>query len=468
MKYAFINFLLLFTVLAGAQTVTLSGTAKDFSGDSIEILKYTDFITYNTEVLNYITPDKSGNFSVDIKVDDITFIYMYMGIYKAEMYVEPGKDYIIDLPPKKEKTTADELNPYFRYEEALIGVMSPKKDMLNINIRMFDDIYEKYLKDNFSDLYHNRMKPDSFYVFIKKIFVDYDNEFFNNYVKYRMIELAFIGSARNYKVISEYYYKNKPILYNNFAYMELFNNLFQDFLYYYAFETKGKDIRSNIDKAKSIKKLKRTLSKEIAFDNDTLQELIVLKGIHDALLDNVPKTFTKYGKAQLYQTLDSIMILTKIPEHRVIGNNIIAKFNPKNNLINGDKIPNIALYDQDSIKTDLSFYEDKYVYLCITMTNCVPCQKDMEMMQVLKNKFSAQLDFVTIVINGNISDMRKFREEKGYDWDFLHYGYNKKIREIFYAEVIPKYMLIDPYGRIIMTSAPTPDKLKNTLRKILN
>ena len=229
MKYAFINFFLLLTVLAGAQTVTLSGTAKDFSGDSIEILRYTDFITYNTEVLNYITPDTSGNFSVDIKVDEITFIYMYMGIYKAEMYVEPDKDYIIDLPPRQNKTTAEELNPYFRYKEALIGIMSPKKDLLNINIRIFDDIYEKYLKDNFSDLYHNRMKVDSFSIFINKIFVDYDNKYFKAYVKYRMIELSFIGSARNYKVISEYYYKNKPILYNNFAYMELFNNLFKDF-----------------------------------------------------------------------------------------------------------------------------------------------------------------------------------------------------------------------------------------------
>jgi len=468
MKYAFINFLLLLTILAGAQTVNLSGTAKDFSGDSIEILTYTDFITYNTKVLNYIVPDKSGKFSVDIKVDNISYIYMYMGIYKAEMYVKPGKNYIIDLPPKTEKTTADELNPYFRYKEALIGIMSPKKDMLNINIRLFDDIYEKYLKDNFSDLYHNRMKPDSFYIFIKKVFVDNKDKFFNNYVKYRMIELSFIGSARNYKVMSEYYYKNKPILYNNFAYMELFNNLFQDFLYYYAFETKGKDIRSNIEKAKSIKKLKRTLSKEIAFDNDTLQELIVLKGIHDALLDNVPKTFVRYPKAQLYQTLDSIIILTKIPEHKEIGLNIIKKFNPKNTLLNGDKIPDIALYDQDSIKTNLGFYEDKYVYLCITMTNCVPCQKDMEMIQVLKDKFSAQLDFVTIVINGTVTEMREFRKENAYDWDFLHYGYNKNIRKIFQADVIPKYILIDPYGRIIMTSAPTPDKLKNTLRRVLN
>jgi len=468
MKYAFINFLLLFTVLAGAQTVTLSGTAKEFSGDSIEILKYTDFITYNTEVLGYIVPDKSGSFSVDLNVNDITYIYMYMGIYKAEMYVEPSKDYIIDLPPKDEKTIADELNPYFRYKEALIGIMSPKKDMFNINIRMFDDVYEKYLKDNFSDLYHNRMKPDSFYTFINKVFINYDNKFFKSYVKYRMVELSFIGSARNYKVMSEYYYKNKPILYNNFAYMELFNNLFQDFLYYYAFETKGKDIRSNIEKAKSIKKLKRTLSKEIAFDNDTLQELIVLKGIHDALQNNVPKTFTKYPKAQLYQTLDSIIILTKIPEHRKIGRNIIKKFNPKNVLKDGDKIPHIALYDQDSIKTDLSFYEDKYVYLCITMTNCVPCQKDMMIMQTLKDRFSSQLDFVTIVINGTVQGMREFRKESGYDWDFLHYGYNKKIRKIFQADVIPKYMLIDPYGRIIMTSAPAPDKIKNVLRKVLN
>ena len=56
-----------------------------------------------------------------------------------------------------------------------------------------------------------------------------------------------------------------------------------------------------------------------------------------------------------------------------------------------------------------------------------------------------------------------------YYWNFLHYGYNKDIREIFKAEVIPKYILIDPFNKIILPSAPPPgDKFIVVFRKILN
>lgn len=467
MKYIFLTFFIALFAFANAQT-SISGTANDYIGDSITVYKHSDYITHNKEVLSKFIVDSTGTFFAELNVDEITYIYMYLGVFKAEMYVKPNVSYSIKLPPLVEKETKDELNPYFNYVNLLLGIESPNNEQLNVYIRNFDNVYDKYLSDNFTRIYHGALKTDSFRMFINKNFSDYDNSFVQNYVKYRMVELNYLGPARNYKAITQYSFKNKHLLYNNPAYMQLFNNMYKDFFAYYPFESKGEDIPSNIIKAKSVKKIKRTLDKEIAFKNDTLQELIILKGIHDAFIGNVPNSFTKYPKAQLYQTLDSLMILTSIKEHRQIGENIIDKFNYKNKIEKGALIPDLTFLNQDSVEVNLRDFTGKYVYLNLTMTNCVPCQRDLEIIETFSEKYRLDIEFVTIIINGNIGEMRNFMIENEYNWNFLHYGYNKNIRDVFRADVIPKYILIDPYNKIILPSAPPPgDKFRVAFRKIL-
>ena len=468
MKYVFLTFFVVLFAFTDAQNVTISGTANDYIGDSIPIYKYSDYITYNQEALAYFIVDSTGAFFTEFNVDDISYVYMYLGVFRAEMYLEPNSNYTIILPPLVEKETKDELNPYFNYVNLLLGIESPSNEQLNVYIRNFDNVYDKYVSANFTKIYHGALKTDSFRMFIQKNFDDYDNNFFKNYVKYRMVELNYLGPARDYKAITQYSYKNKAIYYNNPAYMQMFNNMYKDFFAYYPFERKGEEITSDIIKAKSIKKIKRTLDKEIAFKNDTLQELIILKGIHDAFIGNVPKSFTHYPKAQLYQTLDSLMILTKIEEHRQIGKNIIEKFNYKNKIERGALIPDLTFLNQDSVEVNLRDFTGKYVYINLTMTNCVPCKRDMEIIQNFSKKYRLDIEFVTIIINGNIGEMKNFMAENKYTWNFLHYGYNKNIRDVFRADVIPKYILLDPYNKIILPSAPPPgDKFRVAFRKIL-
>jgi thiol-disulfide isomerase/thioredoxin len=456
-------------MFVNSQTARLSGTANDYLGDSIIIYKYKDLITYDKEILNVLYVDSSGTFSVDLQVNEITYIFMYLGIFRAEMYVEPNIDYVIKFPPLVEKETQDLLNPYFKYVNTLIGIESPDNEKLNVYIRNFDNIYSKYVNKNFQKIYRNVEKTDSFRLFIKKNFSDYDNKFFQSYVYYQLVELNYLGPARNYKAITEYFYKNKPILYNNQPYMQLFNNMYKDFFAYYPFERKGEQLSEDIILAKSIKKLKETLSKEIAFDDEDIQELIILKGLHDAFLGNVPKSFTHYPKAQLYQTLDSLMILTNIDKHKEIGRNIVDKYNVKGKIIAGALIPDITLLNYDSVEVKLRDFKGKYVYLNITMTNCVPCQKDLEIIQSFSKKYALDIEFVTIILNGNIGEMKQFMIDNKYYWNFLHYGYDEDLRNIFKADVIPKYILIDPFNRIVLPSAPPPgDKFTVVFRKVLN
>ena len=456
-----------FSIIAYSQNVTISGNSPDYIGDSIVFYTYNDLICKTEIPVAYCNVDKSGNFSFNIQTENTIFIYAYLGIYRAEMYIEPNKNYTITLPAKKEKEGKDILNPYFNYTEVLIGIAESDKNELNTLIRHFDYFYNDYLSINFNKIRQGiDNKLDSFIFGIKRYFKPVDHLYFKNYMKYKLYYLDYLSNHKDYKYITQYFFKNKPILYHNIAYMEFFNNLYKDFFFEFENTKNGKKIKEDIVLAKSPTAIQKTMDLEVAFSDSILNNLIILKGLHDAFIFNVPNLY-RYPKAQLNQTLDSMIILSTIPEQKLIAKNIKSKFNDKP-LVYGKHLPDITLLNQDSIETKLSSFQDKYVYISLTMTNCVPCQRDMLLIKKYKEKYKRTIEFVTIIINEDFETMTNFIKEHEYDWTFLHYGLKKDIKKILEVEAIPKYILIDPYGRIILPSAPPPgEQFIVAFRKIL-
>lgn len=468
MRKIIIPFLIIFfNITAFSQKVIISGNNKDYIGDSISFYTYNDLICKSEIQVAYCNIGNDGNFYFEIETDHILFIYTYLGVYKAEMYIEPNKNYTISLPAKKEKEGKDILNPYFKYTNVLIGITESDKYELNTLIRNFDYFYDDYLEINFDKIIRGAdNKLDSFIFGIKRYFKPVEDKYFNNYLKYKLYYLDYLSNHKDYKYITQYYFKNKPILYYNTAYMDFFNTLYKDFFIEYGNSKNGKKIKEDIVKAKSPTAIRKTMNLEVAFSNDTLNKLIILKGLHDAFIFNEPNLY-KYPKAQLNQTTDSLIILNSIPEQKLIAKNIKAKFNDKP-LIYGNKLPDFTLLNQDSIKTKLSSFRDKYTYLSLTMTGCVPCQRDMLLINKYQERYSKTINFVTIVINENFTTMKEFVEKNNYKWTFLNYGLNKDVKKILEVEAIPKYILIDPYGRVILPSAPPPgEQFIIAFRKIL-
>ena len=77
----------------------------------------------------------SGNF----KIEEILHVYIDLDLYKGFLYVEPNNTYGIILPPKKEKTIEQELDPYFNKESfSLHFVNQLDSSDLNLSINKFN------------------------------------------------------------------------------------------------------------------------------------------------------------------------------------------------------------------------------------------------------------------------------------------------------------------------------------------
>ena len=115
-----------------------------------------------------------------------------------------------------------------------------------------DNSYLIYIKSSKLDVDGSVLKVDS-------LFSDVTNKFFNDFKKYKYASFRHLSYQEKMKSISNTYYLNNEVLYENPAYMDLFNQVYDEYLLYFGRTETGKQIYNDVGKLKSIKSLKRTL-----------------------------------------------------------------------------------------------------------------------------------------------------------------------------------------------------------------
>ncbi|MBI4645180.1 MAG: TlpA family protein disulfide reductase, partial [Bacteroidia bacterium] len=378
-----------------------------------------------------------------------------LGIYQGTLFVEPGKAYNLILPEKNEKEPADIVNPYFQEIKLYLGISNSDTNELNFNIRLFDNYFEDIIRSDIALKRENHQKLDTLLNTLDSLFSFFNHPYFNAYKEYKLAILRYLSYQRNFNYAVFNYFRNKPVMYNNMSYMEFFNKLFENFFQYYSQIEEGHTLYQDINLAKSIKALKETLGKNIAFDNDTLKELVILKGLHDAFFFNITNQNNLFRKQQLFQTLDSIRILTKIPVHKFIAQNIYSK---ATYLMQGTKAPEFSLYSINNKLFNLDNLKGKYIYIGFYSLFSTPCMHDLEDLKVLRKKHGRAFEIVTIFIDRNVEEAVSYIKEKDYKWLFLNYSNQPEILKQYKVAAYPTYYLIGPDGNLVLSPAPAPSE----------
>jgi peroxiredoxin len=444
-----IYILILFTIsFQSISQVEIKSVNKSYCGKELVIYTFKDFITELKKSLDTCVVDSTGiiNFSFEIKKTQQVFIDI--GVFRCNIFVEPHKNYEIILPDFQERNIEDKLNPFFEFTTIYVGIKN-EESKLNKYIRAFDELFESYVNDFRLHLllnsYHSNV--DTFIMNLDSLFLDANHSFFKDYKYYRYAQLRNLAYERNTKFATKEYLLFKPFLYNNVAYTEFFNQLYNNYFDHYARSKEGQRIFYDIAYSKSTTAALKTLDKNISLVNDTLRELVLIKGIHDAFLN------PDWPTNPLLQTLDSVILLTRINEHRDIAKNIKTKVTK---LRKGFNAPDFELYSKDSILKSLADFNGKFIYLNFCTSWSFECQKQFESLKKLQESYPKHLNVVSISADQDFSTIINDFEEKKYKWELLHYANNEDVIEEYQVKVFPMYYLIDPTGKLIMNPAPTP------------
>jgi peroxiredoxin len=372
------------------------------------------------------------------------------------MFVEPNHSYHIKVPPKKNLDIEDELNPFFTRIDIIPGIEESDSLELNYLINTFNEEYENYIARFFNKIYFTARKsvPDSVIAAFERKYQYSNNLFFKTYLKYKLNMLRYMAYERDDNYVIKYRFNNEPVSFVNPAYMELFNDLFKHYLSISVAKQWGTKIMDDISKSKSPAELRETLKNNPAFSNDTLIELVILKGLHDAFYAEKISGYRTFPGKQLYMTLDSMICCSKISLFRNIAENIKQKVLK---LAPGTIAPSFYLLNQDSVRIGLSDLKGKYLLINFYDFRSYTFLSEMTLLGNIANKFQNNLDIVTIVKGTGSSELNEFTQKNNFKWQFLIAENTNRLYNDYSVKAFPTYYLIDPYGKIVLSPSPGPD-----------
>jgi thiol-disulfide isomerase/thioredoxin len=437
-----------FTLSLSAQVV-LRGNAPSYAGQELVFYKFADLITQTEEVVAKCQIDENGDFSCNLRVDETTFVFNHLGIYRIYLFVEPGKNYQIVLPEYEPKTEAQRLNPFFREVDLHVGIANMEPNDLNYLISNFDLAFNENFDDIVKDAYARKqtISLDSLISNLEVRFSKYNHLFFNQYRTYRYGLLSQLALMQQSRSISNTYFANKPLLYNNPSYMELFNLLYDKYFLFFARSESGSTALNEVTNQRSFSRLKRTLAQDEVMSNDSLLEMVILKGLHDGFFDD------RFSRGALLAILDSLYTQSTIAEHLLIAENIRSKVT---RLLPGFVPAPFELYSNKGELIRLNQFEGKYIYLNFCTTTSYTCIQEFILLEQLYEKHNKRLEIVTISVDKDVNDLNLFLEQTNYSWTFLHYGNKPDIIKDFDIRAYPTYFLIGPDRRLVISPAPSP------------
>jgi len=452
-----------------AQQVTISGNDPDYAGCVLTFYSIDNYFCNNEIQLGECTVADNGDFTAVFLCQSARLIYTRLGIFNARFFVEPGFNYEVKLPPRTDKSPEEEESPFFEELVILMNILSVKDSRnekiasekeLNFLISKFDNIFNPLYDQLAIDAAMRRpvARIDSVISNFCKNLPHKGNYYFDQYAFYRSGLLYYAAQRGGMKYISNTYFAGKPLLYDNEAYMELFNTTYDRYFMYFGRSNEA--IYNIVNRQRSFSGLKRLLAQDGVLPTDSLCELVILKNIYDEFYAD------RFSRGALLHLLDSAIIHTKIERHRELASEIRSKITK---LLPGFEPPDFLLYNQDSTLVSLQHYRGRYLYLMFCTTQNYVCLAQYELLEKLYEAHHKWLQIVVVSADEHLPDIRSFLQKSGYQWDFLHFANNPDILKDYDIRIIPTCYLIDPEGRLVISPAPAPiENLERTLWQELN
>lgn len=445
----FLLTLVLIPFVALSQKTIISGIAHGAKGKTIRVVKYADQITYIDSCVASTPVDSSGKFKLILDLDTTIFTYLKIDFFRAPLYVEPEKMYDLRIDSVDYDAPDNKVNPYLLPSELKYKIVNADSMELNNVVSKFNYEYDTFLAKYFGYLAktRDRKKIDAFRLEIENKYKNVSNEYFRNIVRYRFASLELSAKLSATSKLITKYILNNPVLYENTAYMEFFNQLFAGYINGTSKYITFHDLDVTVNSLVKCSALMDTLGKDTLLRNEVIREMVMLKGLGDLYQD---KLFSK--RAILY-ILTEFSKQTKFIEHRTIALDYLRFYT---RLSKEAVAPAFTLKNFNNETFTLSEFKGRYVYLVFWTTWCIPCISEMDFLTKMKQKYGSKVEFVSIACDKQYLTAYYYMQQKKPEIISLYWGNQYSLLEDYDIRAYPTYVLIGPDGKIVSYPAISP------------
>lgn len=441
----FLFFLLAAIVYSANSATNVKCYNPEYAGKKLDFYKYADPVTKKTELVFSMQFDASGKSEASVNTATTSYVFSDFGVYRGMLFLEPNKIINLKLPPLREKSFADQKNPYFA--PLSFWFVSESKEHLNDQISGLTQITNQLTDKYFNELYfsHSKETFETINYQIDTKYPDTSSETFNTHKKLtiKLIEVeAFRLKPEKYSAIFSSLSQNH---WNQPAFINLFEKTFEGQLSFTAQSINGQEVKNAVNQSDMSFLLKFIQQKYQVSGQVT--DLALLKMLYDAFYSG-------------YFSSSSIKTLVKNKRFTQNSNQIIKKTSANilerfNHLQKGTEAPVICLNDLDGNKKCTNKNSDKFKYLVFADTEMVVCREQLKYLTNIEERFQEYLEIFVIHRDTDKSAIKKFLDENKIPGTNLIDDGNTVISK-YNVKSFPLCFLLDENHKIKFQNAKAP------------
>ncbi|MES2763982.1 MAG: TlpA disulfide reductase family protein [Bacteroidota bacterium] len=442
-------FILVAIFACNAQNITIKGKAHpSHVGKEVVLSDFSDYITYTRIKESADTIDKDGYFELKLQSPVTKPILININNLIGKLYVQPNFVYGIYFPGKDSLTNNQEGT------ETTVDIIVYGKDSTELNALIIDfNTQYNNLFINNKDGYLSPAKLnsilDTFAVTTRKRYEHIRNSYFKTYVDYSFADF-FSNMSRSKTILYKQFIDRRPIQYANYEYMQFFNTHFKGYLKAYASTKNGGNIYNSINAFADYKDLKNQFKADEFIKNDTLRELLILKGLIDFYYS------PDFDKRQVQSVIEQLYRETRIEEHKKIAGNMLQA---TYQLQPGAKAPDFVANDKTGMKVNLSNYKGKYIYLNFFSSQSDNSMKEMQKIVDLKKKFNDKITFVSVCLDDSVKAYRAYlKANPKQDWVILHHTQSSSAKQAYNIKTLSGFFFINQQMQLAQSPAVKPSE----------
>ncbi len=448
LSYCLLMILLCFAKVLDAQPVTITGTAPFAKNQEIRLAVMNDLLNGIPQLVATDKIDRNGHFKLTYQTNDIQLVQLSIRTTKAEFFIVPHNAYEFQV-------SVDSALFGFVCPETFGGflqIASSKTDTADLNYKL--NRFSNYL-DNAMDYFGFRLiydkdatAYDSIQQLLKERFdIRYNPQnFYQTYLFYScgMIDRMFM--VKEPQFVYRQYFEDKDVLYNNPAYMSLFNACYTDYLYNSRYVSKDLLSRTINEDADFLGLFNET-GRDPMLVNDRIRELVILKNLI-ALYDD-----EDFDRGNIIELLQYIKDNSRFPEHVLFAQNALSKLRPSENAKESPVFKN-----SKGKNIDFKQFEGKDIYVQLFQSDCMECIREMMILKELYGTYADKIQFVSLDLDMDKENYENFCETYAemFPWPILHFNDQYDWLMENGIETLPDYMVMDQEGRIISRDLPAP------------
>lgn len=441
-KLIFLFFLIAFFYQSSVATV-IKANNPEYAGKTLTFSANTDPVSGGVESLFSLIFDNSGKAKAEFDISNTIFVFCDFGVYRGMTFAEPGKTMELQLPPLREKSFADQKNPFFKP----VSFWFNSNSELNNKISKFDSEFNQHTNQYFNQLYFQQSKAtyDSVLLILNKDFQIQENGLFENHKKLKIKTLESDVFRLKAEDVSPIFTSVNQNFWTTPAFMELFDKIFSNKLSFDIKAIKGLELQKAITEGNVNFLLSHVKSKYKL--EGAIAELAALKMLHDGFYSG---DFAK----------SSILKLLKADKLAKSNNQAIRKITQDvaeklEFLLPGSLAPVICLKDIDGNHKCSDENKDRFKYIIFADAEMIVCREQLKYLLDIQKQFQKYLEIILVMRKTDLIEMKMFLVKNEIPGLKLIDENGKYINQ-YKVRSFPTCLLLDENHNVIYSEAKAP------------